>query len=97
MPLAGTPFASDLHLDLPYPNPGSEHIVLRYFARRAGIVTVRIHDVRGALVTELVRESTGDPTMRSVLWSTERVPAGVYFAVLEAGTHRVSRKVIVRK
>jgi len=88
---------SGLHLALPYPNPVSEEIVLRYAARASGTVSVRIYDVRGRLVTELVREGPGDGVVRSVAWRAEGIPTGIYFAVLQAGSERVSRKLALRE
>jgi hypothetical protein len=93
--LPGAPAASGLHLAPPYPNPGAGGVVLRYTAKHAGIVTLRVHDVRGRLVEELFQGPIGDGEARSAVWRTGRIPAGVYFALLEAGEDRVSRKVVI--
>jgi hypothetical protein len=70
---------------------------LRYAARAAGDVTLEIHDVRGRLVSRLVRHARGDGVIRVEPWLTDDVASGVYFAVLTAGTERLTRKIVVAK
>jgi hypothetical protein len=60
-------------------------------------VTLRVYDVAGRQVSELARAPVGDGIIRMVPWLTDDVPSGVYFAVLEAGGERLSRKVVVTK
>ena len=97
VPIPAPYASSDLVLAPPYPNPGREEIVFRYSVPHGGPVTVEVYDVRGRLVTELARRSAGDGVERSAVWSTDRVPSGVYFAVLQASGERTSRKVVIEK
>ena len=86
----------NLMLDRPWPNPASDRAVLRYAARSDADVRLRVYDVQGRLVSDL-DTPRGDGIIRTTSWLTADVPAGVYFAVLEAGSDRVSRKVTVIK
>ena len=58
-------------------------------------VSLSIYDVHGRLVSNLAEFSAGDGIIRTTPWVTDDVPSGVYFAVLEAGIDRVSRKIVV--
>ncbi|MCA9751158.1 MAG: T9SS type A sorting domain-containing protein [Gemmatimonadetes bacterium] len=85
----------ELMLDRPMPNPARDQVVLRWASKRPGPVAVNVYDVSGRLVTPLVARDRGDGIIRQATWMLDDVPAGVYFAVLEAGDERVSRKVVV--
>lgn len=86
-----------LMLDAPSPNPVRDGTRLRFAARHDGPVTLSVYDVAGRLVTPVTELSRGDGLVRSVAWSAADAPAGVYFAVLEAGERRVSRRMVVVK
>jgi len=87
----------NLMLDPPSPNPVSRETTLRFAARTDGRVELSIYDVRGRLVSNLAELSTGDGIIRRSVWLPDDVPSGVYFAVLQAGSDRISRKVVVAK
>jgi hypothetical protein len=91
------PHPSNLMLDPPRPNPAAREVVLRWAARHPGRVELEIHDVRGRLVTPVASHERGDGVIRSASWITEDHPAGVYFALLRAGSEQVSRKVVVTR
>jgi len=88
---------ANLMLDAPYPNPTVGKTWLRYAARSSGPVTLRIHDVRGRLVSRLSEHSVGDGVIRAVSWLPEEGAAGVYFAVLTAGPDVRTRKLVVAR
>jgi hypothetical protein len=93
----GHDFASPgLLLDPPYPNPGRDQITLRFASRLPGAASLTIYDVGGRRVgpRHVVR---GDGIVRSWRWSPDDLPAGVYFAVLEAGEARASRKLVLSR
>ncbi len=54
-----------------------------------------MYDVRGRLVNRVAERGTGDGIIRQATWLLDDVPAGVYFAVLQAAGEQVSRKVVV--
>jgi hypothetical protein len=95
--IAATPPPVNLMLEPAYPNPVRGEAVLRFAARHAGEISLRIYDVRGRLVNDVAALPVGDGIIRRAVWLTDDVPNGVYFAVLSAGEERVSRKVIVAK
>ncbi len=95
--IAATPPPVNLMLDPPYPNPVRGEARLRFAARHAGEISLRIYDVRGRLVSDVAALPAGDGIIRRAVWLTDDVPNGVYFAVLSAGEERLSRKVIVAK
>ena len=78
-----------LALDV-YPNPFNPSTTVSYSLPVAGRVSLRLYDVRGRLVDELVTESVtaGDHKMTY----QPEVASGVYFLRLEAGGEVVTRK-----
>ncbi|NNE43553.1 MAG: T9SS type A sorting domain-containing protein [Gemmatimonadetes bacterium] len=95
--ITSAPLARNLMLDRPWPNPVRDRTILRYAAHSDAPVSLRVYDVKGRLVSDLEDLSRGDGIIRTTPWFTDDVPAGVYFAVLEAGSQRVTQKVTVLK
>ncbi len=72
-----------LSLERNYPNPFSTIAVIRYVLPKAGIVHLRIYDIRGGLVSELA--SGEQPAgMHAVPFGGGSLPSGVYLIRLEA-------------
>jgi len=91
----GSPSA--LLFEAPAPNPLTNETLLRYAARRPGeSLSLKIFDVQGRLVTN-VAEHAADGIVREVLWRTNGVANGVYFALLRAGTEEKTQKLVVVK
>lgn len=88
--------ASHLMLDPPFPNPVRDSALLRFAARHEGTASLHIYDVAGRLVSDLA-EISGNGVVNRAVWHTDDVPAGVYFAVLQAGADRISQKVVVTR
>ncbi|HMB71620.1 MAG TPA: T9SS type A sorting domain-containing protein [bacterium] len=84
-------------LDPPAPNPVTDRTFLRFAAKSEEEVAVRIYDVQGRIVSEVAHFERGDGIIRTAPWFPNGVPAGVYFAVVEANGERLSRKVTVLK
>ena len=97
------------HLSLPqayslaqnFPNPFNPATTIRYELKEAGAVTLRIYDVMGQQVRELVNapQSSG---RHQVTWEGRdqtgaQVANGVYFYVLRAGEFRALRKMVLMK
>jgi hypothetical protein len=76
------------------PNPTSSSAALQFALANAGHVSLRVHDAAGRLVATLVHEQLRAGT-HSADWSAEARSAGVYFAVLESGGARQTRKLVV--
>jgi photosystem II stability/assembly factor-like uncharacterized protein len=85
----------DLMLDPPTPNPARGQVTLRYASRRDAASRLVVYDVRGRVVSRLAEQGRGDGIIRQATWFLDDVAPGVYFAVLETGVDRVSRKVVV--
>ena len=92
-----TPAPLNLMFDPPSPNPVTRETVLRFAAKYHGEVTVSIFDVTGRLVSEVSRTPVGDGIIRMAPWYADDVPSGVYFAVLQAGPDKITRKIVVAK
>jgi hypothetical protein len=92
-----TPAPLNLMFDPPTPNPVSSETLLRFAAKHQGEVTLSIFDVSGRLVSEVARAPVGDGIIRMAPWYADDVPSGVYFAVLKAGSDKITRKIVVAK
>ncbi|HEY2955396.1 MAG TPA: FG-GAP-like repeat-containing protein [Candidatus Eisenbacteria bacterium] len=80
------------------PNPSRSLSVVRYVLPRAGAIRLSIHDLLGRRVAALV-DGFEEAGAHSAAWDgrDERgtaVPAGIYWARLEAGGERVASKLI---
>lgn len=83
------------------PNPFNPSTTLRFVLPGSGRTTLRIYDVAGREVTELVdgRREAGEATVR---WDGRGadgspMPSGVYFAQLRQGEWRASQKLVLAK
>ncbi len=88
--------SSRLMLDPPTPNPTSGRVHFRFAARASGALRLDLYDVGGRRVGGIA-EAAADGIIRTAAWQTDDLAAGVYFAVLEAGSERVSRRVVVAR
>ncbi len=84
-----------------YPNPANPSTTIEYSLATAGEVAVRIYNLRGALVRELVR---ADQTagLHTVSWEGTNdagagVSSGVYLYSVESGDQVRTRKLILVK
>jgi len=65
-----------------YPNPFNPQTVIRYRLSVNSFVALKIFDVLGREVTELVNQST-EAGEHSIVWNAGENPSGVYVARLE--------------
>ena len=84
-----------------FPNPFNPSTTIRYELKEAGAVTLRIYDLMGQQVRELVNapQSSG---RHQVTWAGRdqrgaQVANGVYFYELRTGEFRALRKMILMK
>lgn len=97
--LPDPPDAFSLHPNVP--NPFNPSTVIRYELARSGNVTLRVYDVRGALVRELW-SGHRDTGRYETHWdgrndSGRLVGSGVYFYRLEAEGYLATRKMLLLK
>jgi hypothetical protein len=89
-----------------YPNPFNPNTELHvqlspYFFHKGDPLSIRIYDVRGALVRELYSDRPTDVDVR-VDWDGrdqrgQQVASSTYFGVVQAGNAKVSRKLLMIK
>jgi len=83
------------------PNPFNPVVVARYTLAQREHVTLRVFDVRGRMVRELVNSSLGAGNY-SARWDGRTnsggiAPSGVYFMRLDAGTYSAIKKLVLLK
>ncbi|MCB9462158.1 MAG: T9SS type A sorting domain-containing protein [Candidatus Eisenbacteria bacterium] len=79
------------------PNPFGDHLDLRFELPRAGVVRTSLLDASGRVVAEqsLGRQEAGSHSVRwSLAAEQSRIPGGVYFLRIVAGTETSVRKVL---
>jgi hypothetical protein len=84
-----------------YPNPFNPSTTIVYDIARTSEVSVRIFDLRGALIRDLLHERQG-AGRHQVSWdgadnTFARVSSGVYFSVVQSGDQLLSRRLILVK
>lgn len=77
-----------------YPNPFNPSTTLQYTLPVAGEVTIAVYDVNGRQVAEVFRGWQRAGSHR-VVWHASGLPAGMYFAQLQAGDQRATRKILL--
>lgn len=84
-----------------HPNPFNPSTVIEYEIPGGADVTVRVYDLRGALIRELLHETQAAGRHR-VTWdgldgTRARVSSGVYFYTVRCGKLTLSKKLILVK
>jgi hypothetical protein len=95
---APAPEPSPLSLAPPWPNPSSGGVAISFTMPVAGHASVRLYDVHGRLVRELLN-GTVPAGPHELLWDRrttagERTRSGVYFVEFQAGGERGTRKIV---
>jgi len=83
-------------LDQNYPNPFNPSTTIFFSVPGANHVSLKIYDLCGKQIATLV-EGRLNAWTHSVLWQAENLPSGIYFSTLEAGAHKISKKMILTK
>jgi hypothetical protein len=78
------------------PNPARGHTAIQYSIARKGRVKLEVYNTLGQRVTSLV-DGTQSPGVYKVTWNflMDRLPAGVYFYLLETVDYTKIRKMVV--
>jgi len=71
-------------LEQNFPNPFNPSTEIRYALNQEAIVTLRIFNVLGQLVTKLVADAVQEEGYHSLKWSATDAPSGVYYYRLDA-------------
>ncbi len=86
----------------PYPNPFNPSTKIRFFLPESGRVTLRIYDLAGRQLRELMPSANYDAGEHQVNWDArdddgDRLSSGVYFLHLQADGRKLSRKLVLLK
>ncbi len=79
-----------------YPNPFNPSTTIRYHIPEKSFVILKVYDVIGNEVAELVNEEKPIGTFE-ITWNAENLPSGVFFYKLQAGSFVESKKMILIK
>lgn len=91
---SGTPTQFSLMQN--YPNPFNPTTEISYQLSESSFVTLKVYDILGREVATLVNGHQS-PGMHNVTFDASRLPTGVYFYRLDAGTHVATRKMLMLK
>ncbi len=86
----------DYALDQNYPNPFNPTTVISYTIPKAGHVSLKIYDVLGREVETLVNDNQ-NVGRYEVNFDGSRLASGVYFYRLVAGSHVITKKMLLIK
>ncbi len=84
------------NLNQNYPNPFNPNTVINYAVKEAGLVKLKVYDILGAEVAELVRE-TKEAGYHSTEFNASQLPSGVYIYTLQANGFTSSKKMLLMK
>ncbi len=87
-------FPQQFSLGQNYPNPFNPITVIRFEIRDAGFVALKLFDVLGREVATIVNEKL-EPGEYTRTWDASKVPSGVYFYRLSAGTFIDTKKMLL--
>ncbi|KAF0152351.1 MAG: Beta-1 4-xylanase [Ignavibacteria bacterium] len=83
-------------LEQNYPNPFNPSTVISYHLPESGLVTLRVFDVLGSVVAELVNEFKGAGKYNyEFVTSNYQLVSGVYFYSLECGNFKDTKKFVL--
>jgi hypothetical protein len=77
-----------------YPNPFNPTTTIKYTLPHTGHVTLRIYDILGRVVTELVN-GTQEAGYKSVQFDASGLACGIYFYRLQAGAFVETKKLVI--
>ncbi len=87
---------SNYALDQNYPNPFNPSTKIYYSIKEEGLVTLKVYDVLGKVVTTLVNENKAEGNYE-VDFNASELPSGMYIYSLQAGDFLESRKMLLMK
>ncbi len=83
-------------LEKNYPNPFNPSTTISYQLPKAAYVTLKVYDVLGKEVEELVNENKS-AGIYNVTFNADDLPSGLYFYKIEAGKYSAVRKMMLMK
>ncbi len=79
-----------------YPNPFNPTTTIRFSVKETGIVSLKVYNVLGQLVTSLVNEQKPAGTYE-YSFDASNLSSGIYFYTIKAGDFSATRKMILMK
>lgn len=89
-----TQFPEKVTVEQNYPNPFNEETHIQYSIPAFQFVSVKVYDVLGRQIVNLVNESK-HPGVYIARWNASNLPSGVYFYELRAGPQFQRKKMIL--
>ncbi|MEA1878496.1 MAG: T9SS type A sorting domain-containing protein [Bacteroidota bacterium] len=84
-----------IELEQNYPNPFSKSTTISYSLYSSGTVTIRVYDLLGNMVLELINEDQVAGEYSHIV-NLSSLGSGVYFYQIKSGAEQHTRKMIVR-
>ena len=94
--MSNTSFADETSLTTIYPNPVLNSTTISFSLSQSEIVSLKIYDMTGRLVTTLT-DATFEEGNNEIVWNANDVNAGIYFLRMEAGSYSAMEKFSVIK
>jgi hypothetical protein len=79
-----------------YPNPFNPATTISYSLPKSGYVTLRIYDLLGRVIAELVNEMKPAGNYHAI-WNASAITSGIYFYRLTSGTFAETKKLVLMK
>ena len=92
-----TSLAGSLAINGLMPNPANNHASIDFTTATAGTASVRIYDVRGALVRTLASDGMFEAGAHHIGFETSDMPAGTYFVRVTQNNVTTSRTLVVAR
>jgi hypothetical protein len=86
----------NFHLSQNYPNPFNSSSLITYAIHKEGLVTLKIYDLLGREIEEVVRE-IHSPGSYKTRFDAKNLASGVYYYSLMFGNENITKKFIVLK
>lgn len=87
---------SEYKLEQNYPNPFNPTTTISYSIPKNGLITLRVFDILGTEVAELINEFKEAGNF-SVTFNAAELPSGIYFCTLTSGNFMDTKKLILLK
>jgi hypothetical protein len=93
---SGEKMPSEYILEQNYPNPFNPTTLLNYSVKETGLVKIKVYDVLGSEIAELVNEIK-EAGYHSVEFNASNLPSGVYIYTLQVNGFSTSNKMLLLK
>ena len=77
-----------------YPNPFAQNTLIEYTIPEASTVSINIIDVRGVIISRLLKEQKQDGGTHRITFESETLPSGVYICTLDTPGGRRTHKIV---